>query len=576
MISFTNSISCSFFITKTSEIYPNIFTESFDLPSEGLTSVNELPIDLINEARKSFSATGEPIKTSCKKKEMKIEFRLLNDILAKTVTAKADSFDAVTHERFLLMTAIHGGIKINWRILFNILKEMVTPSSKQARGFAFQLCILLKGSPDLTLGDSKPFPPMKFLNVKTVGTYIVVKRRTAPTAEPVAKKRCTTVGRAAPKEKDLYIVAVVQDAEPISVVPAGSPIVQRSQSPKQKLILLEETDEEVTENEETVEKEKDEKVDEEKVEEATDSEDTEPLRKVLKLTETSVSDEESLSIDEILNWVRSLIFIDESWIVVQGANPKPARFAWPFISKQKKQLPQRRFMDAFAPICVFIEIVQDLDSRRPYSTNFQRIWVEICTNVVQFSLFGHLQPVGSVNTCRDIISIDTDLDTESIPTGIFDAFQHDQSAEGFVDFFVQQIQIVQLLLVQVLPVQVRLLQVRLPVIPFRASIDHIQLEKVQTRDSIDELKAELTQKITKLELAFAQSIARQDMVFRAQINEVRQEVQIQKAALSQEMTDFRLETQECLSNLRAQLSEIITYINRGREDKKGEGSSSGP
>ncbi|KZV46714.1 hypothetical protein F511_37878 [Dorcoceras hygrometricum] len=87
---------------------------------------------------------------------MKIEFRLLNDILAKTVTAKAGSFDDVTHEMFLLMTAIHGGIKINWsRLLFNILKEMVTPSSKQARGFAVQLCILLKGAPGLTMGDSK-------------------------------------------------------------------------------------------------------------------------------------------------------------------------------------------------------------------------------------------------------------------------------------------------------------------------------------------------------------------------------------------------------------------------------------
>ncbi|KZV52339.1 hypothetical protein F511_34697 [Dorcoceras hygrometricum] len=56
---------------------------------------------------------------------MKIEFRLLNDILAKAITAKAGSFDAVTQERFLLMAAIHCGININWsRFLFDILKEM--------------------------------------------------------------------------------------------------------------------------------------------------------------------------------------------------------------------------------------------------------------------------------------------------------------------------------------------------------------------------------------------------------------------------------------------------------------------
>ncbi|KZV21049.1 hydrolase [Dorcoceras hygrometricum] len=130
----------------------------------------------------------------------------------------------VTHERILLMTAIHGCIKINWsRFLFDILKDMVTPSSKQAKGFAAQICVLLKGVPDLTLGESKTFPPLKILTVKIVGTYVAkhksvsttaeevtdeqtvekvfkatVKRITAPAAEPVAKRKRTTVGRAAP------------------------------------------------------------------------------------------------------------------------------------------------------------------------------------------------------------------------------------------------------------------------------------------------------------------------------------------------------------------------------------------
>ncbi|KZV17574.1 hypothetical protein F511_19875 [Dorcoceras hygrometricum] len=104
---------------------------------------------------------------------MKIEFRLLNDILAKSVTVKAGSFDAVTHERFLLMTAIRCGLKINWsKILFDILKDMVTKSSKQAKGFVAQICLLLKGAPYLTLGKSKTFPPLNILTIKTVGTYV--------------------------------------------------------------------------------------------------------------------------------------------------------------------------------------------------------------------------------------------------------------------------------------------------------------------------------------------------------------------------------------------------------------------
>ncbi|KZV34109.1 hypothetical protein F511_43318 [Dorcoceras hygrometricum] len=65
-----------------------------------LTSMDDVPKDLIYDVRSVFSASAETVKTSCKKKEMKVEFRLLNDILAKSVTVKAGSFDTVTHERF--------------------------------------------------------------------------------------------------------------------------------------------------------------------------------------------------------------------------------------------------------------------------------------------------------------------------------------------------------------------------------------------------------------------------------------------------------------------------------------------
>ncbi|KZV54027.1 hypothetical protein F511_29645 [Dorcoceras hygrometricum] len=56
----------------------------------------------------------------------------------------------------------------------------------------------------------------------------------------------------------------------------------------------------------------------------------------------------------------------------------------------------------------------------------------------------------------------------------------------------------------------------------RASIDNIQFKQVQTRESVDDLKAELSKKITRLEIALAQSTSRKDMVFRALINDVQQ------------------------------------------------------
>ncbi|KZV47847.1 hypothetical protein F511_39827 [Dorcoceras hygrometricum] len=235
--------------------------------------MGQVPTDLVFDARSAFSAGGGQLKTSCKKREMKFEFRLLNDILAKSVTVKAGSFDAVTHERFLLMRAIHCGLKINWsKLLFDILKEMVTPSSKQARGFAVHICVLLQGVPDLGLGEPKPFPHLKVLTAKTVGTYVAKnknitveevvdepvekamkktapKRRPAPsTTEPVAKKKRTTVGRVAPTENNLAIVTVAQDVEPISVIPAASPKVQRRRAPKCKLMLQKESDDETVDN----------------------------------------------------------------------------------------------------------------------------------------------------------------------------------------------------------------------------------------------------------------------------------------------------------------------------------------
>ncbi|KZV16897.1 hypothetical protein F511_33676 [Dorcoceras hygrometricum] len=166
-------------------ISKELFAGAFGLLTEGMTSMDEVPKDLIYDGPSVFSASGEPVKTSCKNKEI-IEFRLLNDILEKSVIVKAGSSDAVTQEQFLLMTAIHCVLKINWsKILFDIIKDMVISLSKQAKGFAAQICGLLKGAPDLTLGEAKTFTPLKILTVKTVGTY-VAKNKTITADEEVA------------------------------------------------------------------------------------------------------------------------------------------------------------------------------------------------------------------------------------------------------------------------------------------------------------------------------------------------------------------------------------------------------
>ncbi|KZV30758.1 hypothetical protein F511_03736 [Dorcoceras hygrometricum] len=78
---------------KLVEISEEVFARTFQLLMKGLIDISEVPKDLIFDAITEFSLTGEQLTTSCKKQELKIEYRLLSDIVAKSITVKAGSFD---------------------------------------------------------------------------------------------------------------------------------------------------------------------------------------------------------------------------------------------------------------------------------------------------------------------------------------------------------------------------------------------------------------------------------------------------------------------------------------------------
>ncbi|KZV53615.1 hypothetical protein F511_40040 [Dorcoceras hygrometricum] len=81
-----------------------------------------------------FSGTNVVFRPPNKKKEMKVEYRLLHDIVAKALYAKADSFDVVTSERFDLMMSISAGLQVNWgHILFQTLVAKVHTPSRQSQ-----------------------------------------------------------------------------------------------------------------------------------------------------------------------------------------------------------------------------------------------------------------------------------------------------------------------------------------------------------------------------------------------------------------------------------------------------------
>ncbi|KZV48606.1 hypothetical protein F511_27209 [Dorcoceras hygrometricum] len=77
------------------EISEELFAESFDLPVDGLGDLSEIPKDAIFYARSIVSLSGEPISLSGRKNQMKFEFRLLCDIMAKAISVKAGSFNAI-------------------------------------------------------------------------------------------------------------------------------------------------------------------------------------------------------------------------------------------------------------------------------------------------------------------------------------------------------------------------------------------------------------------------------------------------------------------------------------------------
>ncbi|KZV19196.1 hypothetical protein F511_19076 [Dorcoceras hygrometricum] len=89
----------------------DVFAEMFQLLTEGMVSFSELPAKAVVEMKVLFSATGVPFRPPNKKKDMKVEYRMLHDIVAKSLSAKAISLDLVTTKKLEMMVAISVGLK---------------------------------------------------------------------------------------------------------------------------------------------------------------------------------------------------------------------------------------------------------------------------------------------------------------------------------------------------------------------------------------------------------------------------------------------------------------------------------
>ncbi|KZV21031.1 hypothetical protein F511_37675 [Dorcoceras hygrometricum] len=173
---------------------------------------------------------------------MKMPYRLLCDIVAKAISVKAGSFNAITVEKFSLITAVVCGVKINWaKFLFGVLKKMFSAKSKQAKGFAIQISVLLATFPSVELGESSAFPASKILSKKTVLRFISINDRDgaeevtgAATKKAVSKKRTADdVEAAVPKKKRTVkkkSVSSISSLEMVAVAEEAVPIQQMAES----------------------------------------------------------------------------------------------------------------------------------------------------------------------------------------------------------------------------------------------------------------------------------------------------------------------------------------------------------
>ncbi|KZV17488.1 hypothetical protein F511_41751 [Dorcoceras hygrometricum] len=70
-----------------------------------------------------------------------------------------------------------------------------------------------------------------------------------------------------------------------------------------------------------------------------------------------------------------MILVDGSWLIVEGVYYW-RRITRPVDSCKWELLPQRPYIDDLAPICAFIEPVQDIDFRSPFSRIVRDHWAE--------------------------------------------------------------------------------------------------------------------------------------------------------------------------------------------------------
>ncbi|KZV35404.1 cell division control protein 2C [Dorcoceras hygrometricum] len=316
-------------------------------------------------------------------------------------------------------------------------------------------------------------------------------------------------------------------------------------------------------------------------------------------------------------WVRPMVLIDGAWTPIQGNDywKSSCRLS---LFVNRKQIPESVVEENLVPHGYLIEPVQYWGATQSLIKSWG--WARVCTEVVRSRFF---DPIVQLALGPSVIAQEEQLYFVQSPDSPPPVFQQQDSSSSSssrheqMDYRVdspmdEETSATRIYFVdeaaddQTSPPPPMSTDVAESLNQLRASISRLS---IHTIEKTGDLKFELLSRIDDLEKAFKDSLLRQETIFQNQIHFARQEANHHKTALSLEMlqyhteakardrvmltdlaeirsqtreipiikqnlTDFQQKTETALDHIISQLSELVAYINRGGNDKKGETSSS--
>lgn len=211
-----NGIVLSTVRGKACSISQYNFADALDLPTSGIDLLSAVPDGNMEIWANQMTLFDALMTQHGDKKDLKMEFRWLANIVAKSILTKGGAYDKITLEKLQTMVLIASQIRVNWSdILFHIFSEMVR-GRNQSQGFAVQICYLLSLSKMVITSDD--LLPSKLVNAATVESFI---RKNTPTADDLAQVKIElgveqekTKARGPKKESILWSLQVPKQTRP--------------------------------------------------------------------------------------------------------------------------------------------------------------------------------------------------------------------------------------------------------------------------------------------------------------------------------------------------------------------------